>query len=221
VFVMTAHTTTPSVWYASDPDSGYSVDNIAPAAPTGFAVAYNTGSGNHLSWDPPPDEDFQYVRVYRSSDPDFVPAPSNLVHSLTGTSWSDPEYDGWSVYYKITALDYTGNESGPASAGAVTAVEESELPQTYGLYPNAPNPFNPSTSIPYDVPAGGGAMTLRIYDVSGRLVRTLAGGAQTAGRKMAVWNGKDDRGREVGSGVSFYRLQAPGYGKTLKMVLIQ
>jgi hypothetical protein len=221
VFLLTAHTTTPSIWYVSEPDSGYSLDNIAPAVPKGFAVAYNTGSGNALSWDPSPDEDFQHFRVYRSSDPDFVPSPSDLVHSLTGTSWSDPDYDGWSVYYKITALDYVGNESDPASPGTTTAVEEPVIPQMYVLYPNVPNPFNPSTTIRYDVPAGGGAVTLRIYDVSGRLVRTLQDGPQAAGQKTAVWNGRDDRGRGVVSGVYFYRLEAPGYRKTLKMILIQ
>jgi hypothetical protein len=221
VFVLTAHTATPSIWYVSEPDSGYSVDNIAPAVPTGLAVAYNTGSGNALSWDPSPDRDFQYFNVYRSSDPGFVPSPSDLIHSTIATNWTDPDYDGWSVYYKITALDYVGNESAPASPGTVTAVEEPVLPQTYGLYQNVPNPFNPSTTIRYDVPAGGGAVTLRIYDASGRLVRTLQDGPQAAGQKTAVWNGRDDRGRGVVSGVYFYRLEAPGYRKTLKMILIQ
>ena len=95
------------------------------------------------------------------------------------------------------------------------------IPQTYGLYPNVPNPFNPTTVIRYDVPAGGGVMTLRIYDVSGALIRTLSDGPQTAGQKTATWNGKDNRGRSVASGVYFYRLQAPGYEKTRKMVLVQ
>ncbi|MBN2291425.1 MAG: T9SS type A sorting domain-containing protein [Pirellulales bacterium] len=220
-YVITTHTTAPSFWYVSAPDSGYSVDNIAPGVPTGFSVAYNTGSGNGLVWEESADEDFQYFRIYRSSDPDFVPSPATLVHSLTGTDWSDPEYEGWDVYYKITALDYAGNESAPASPGTVTAVEEPEIPRAYGLFPNVPNPFNPSTSIRYDVPPGGGEVTLRIYDVSGRFVRTLVDGLQTAGRKTVVWNGRDDRDRSVVSGVYFYRLQAPGYEKTLKMVLIQ
>ncbi len=64
-------------------------------------------------------------------------------------------------------------------------------------------------------------MTLRIYDVSGTLVRTLLDGPQTAGQKSVTWNGKDSRGRSVASGVYFYRLQAPGYEKTLKMILVQ
>ncbi len=221
VFVTTTHTTTPSIWYVSGPDSGYSLDNIAPGVPTGFTVAHNTGSGNVLAWDESEDDDFQYFRVYRSTDPDFVPSPSNLVHSTTETSWNDPEYDGWSVYYKITALDYVGNESDPASAGTVTAATGPVVPQTWGLHPNVPNPFNPTTTIRYDVPAGGGEVTLRIYDVSGKLIRTLVDEPQTAGEKTVTWNGRDTQGRGVASGVYFYRLQAPGYEKTLKMTLIQ
>ena len=64
-------------------------------------------------------------------------------------------------------------------------------------------------------------MTLRIYDVSGKLIRTLVDGPQAAGQKTVAWNGRDDRGRSVVSGVYFYRLQAPGYKKTLKMILVQ
>jgi hypothetical protein len=221
VFVTSVHTSTPSVWYVSDPDSGYSLDNIPPAVPEGFSVVYNTGSGNQLSWDPCPDTDFEYFNIYRSTDPDFVPSPSDLVHSTTGTGWNDPEYDGWAVYYKVTALDFVGNESDPASAGTVTAVTIPVIPKTFELYPNVPNPFNPTTSIRYDVPPSGGAVTLHIYDVSGRLVRTLVDGPQTAGQKIAVWNGRDNRGRGVASGIYFYRLQGPGYEKTLKMVLVQ
>jgi hypothetical protein len=221
VFVLTAHTTAPPIWYASEPDSGYSLDNIAPSVPSEFAVAYNTGSGNQLSWDPCPDADFQYFNVYRSTDPDFIPSPSDLVHSAITTDWTDPDYDGWNVYYKVTALDFVGNESDAASAGTMTAVSGPVIPQTFGLYPNVPNPFNSTTSIRYDVPTGGGVVTLRIYDVSGRLVRTLVDGPQPAGQKTATWNGRDNQGRSVASGVYFYRLQAPGYEKTLKMVLVQ
>jgi len=221
VYAITAHTTTPSVWYVSPPDSGYSLDNIAPSVPTSLAVALNTGSGNQLTWDPCPDADFQYFNIYRSSDPNFVPSPSELVHSTVETSWTDPDYDGWSVYYKVTALDHADNESDPAEAGTITAVSEDAIPQSYRLYPNTPNPFNPTTSIRYDVPASGGVVTLHIYDVSGRLVRTLLDGPQTAGQKTVSWNGRDNRGRGVASGVYFYRLRAPGYQRTLKMVLVQ
>jgi hypothetical protein len=221
VFYISAHTTTPSVYFDSPPDSGYSADNIAPGVPEGLAVAYNTGSGNQLSWDPSGDSDFQYFRVYRGTDPGFVPAPENLVHSTAGTEWSDPEYDGWDVHYKITALDYVGNESDPASPASTTGTDDQPLPRAYALHQNAPNPFNPMTSIVYDVPVGGGKVTLRIYDACGRLVRTLREDVETPGRKTVAWNGRNDNGQAVATGVYFYRMTAPGFERTLKMVIVR
>jgi len=220
IFIITAHTTTPSIWYVSEPDSGCSLDNIAPMAPEGFAVAYNTGSGNLLSWGASSDRDFHCFRIYRSSDPNFVPTPSTLVHSLIMTSWNDPDYDGGDVYYRITALDYAGNESEPATPETVTAAYGKAAPAAYALHPNAPNPFNPNTTIHFDIPAGGSLAALRIYDVSGKLIRTLVEGSCAAGRHAVVWNAKDDQGRNVASGVYFCRLQAPGHEETRKMILV-
>jgi hypothetical protein len=220
-FRVTALTATPGVFYHSPPDSGYSVDNLAPAVPANFAIAYNTGTGNTLSWEESPDADFQYFRVYRASDPNFTPSPATLVHETTSNGWADPDHDGGSVYYKVTALDFAGNESEPTGGGAVTGAGNPGVPTSFALHPNVPNPFNPVTTIRYDVPAGGGSVSLRIYNVTGALVKTLAEGTQAAGEKSVTWNGRDDAGRPVASGVYFYRLDAPGYTKTHKMVLMK
>jgi hypothetical protein len=221
VFVVTAHTTTPSIWYASPVDSGYSKDNIAPGVPTSFAVAYNTGSGNTLSWDPSLDYDFQYFHVYRSNSPSFPPTPGTLVHSSASHGWVDPSYHGGGVYYEVTALDYAGNESGPAVAGSVTAVGGVATPSAFALYANVPNPFNPTTVIRYDVPKNGGEVSLRIYDAAGRVVKTLVAGTLAAGQRAIAWDGHDDAGRPVASGVYFCRLTASGYASTRKMVLLK
>ena len=220
-FRVTALTATPGVFFHSPPDSGYSVDNLAPSVPGNFAIAYNTGSGNTLAWDESPNADFQYFRVYRSSDPNFTPSPGTLVHSTVTNGWADPDYDGWSIYYKVTATDFSGNESAPTGGGTVTGIGGSPTPHTFALYPNVPNPFNPTTTIRYDVPSSGSDLSLRIYDVGGRLVKTLVEGTQTAGEKSVTWNGRDDAGRPVASGVYFYRLTAPNYTKTHKMVLMK
>jgi flagellar hook assembly protein FlgD len=77
------------------------------------------------------------------------------------------------------------------------------------------------TVIAYDVPSGGGSVTIRIYDVGGRLIRTLIDRHETAGRKSVAWHGLDDRGGRVATGVYFYRMKAPGFEKTRKMVLLK
>ncbi len=220
-YYVSAHTTTPSIFFDSPPDSGYSVDNIAPGVPQGFLLTYNTGSGNQLVWDAAPEPDFQYHKVYRDTDPNFIHGPGNFVHATASQNWTDPDFDGWNVYYKITTVDDATNESDAAAPDQATGVPRSVIPKRFALYQNAPNPFNPTTVIDYDVPAGGGHVTLRIYDVSGRFVRTLVDKTQTPGEKRTTWNGTNDTGERVASGVYFYRFVTTNFVMTRKMVLLQ
>jgi hypothetical protein len=102
-----------------------------------------------------------------------------------------------------------------------TGIGGEPAPTRYALHQNVPNPFNPSTVIRYDVPAGGGDVTLVIYDVAGRLVRTLIDGYQVTGRREVTWDGRDRSGSAVSSGVYFYRLVAGDYVQTRKMILLK
>ena len=220
VYTITAHTTTPAVWYACPPDSGYSIDNIAPGVPSGFVVGYHVGGGNQLSWDPCPDEDFQYFRVYRSDLPDFTPGPENLVHSTAETEWFDAAGTGWH-YYKLTALDHVGNESDPASPEETTGVEGQMIPKTFALYQNAPNPFGPGTTIRYDVPVGAGRVTIEVFDVRGRRVREILDAVVPSGKHVARWDGRDEGGQGVAAGVYYCRLSATDGERTIKMTLLR
>jgi hypothetical protein len=94
------------------------------------------------------------------------------------------------------------------------------LPVRNDLRQNFPNPFNPTTTIAYDL-ASGEAVTLAIYDVQGKRVRELVNGRQPAGRHRVEWDGRDGRGQRVASGVYFYRLEAGAYTSTKKMVLLK
>lgn len=93
-------------------------------------------------------------------------------------------------------------------------------PDAFSLHPNVPNPFNPSTVIRYEL-ARSGNVTLRVYDVRGALVRELWSGHRDTGRYETHWDGRNDSGRLVGSGVYFYRLEAEGYLATRKMLLLK
>ncbi len=88
------------------------------------------------------------------------------------------------------------------------------------LHPNHPNPFNPTTTIRFELAARGRA-SLRIYDVRGAHVRTLFDESRDAGPGTATWDGRDDAGRGVASGVYLYRLNAGGESRTRKMVLLK
>lgn len=102
-----------------------------------------------------------------------------------------------------------------------TSAGDSRIPEKFALHQNVPNPFNPTTGIRFDVPAGGGLVTLRIYDVSGRLVRTLVNGVHVAGQKSVTWDGRNDAGSPVATGTYLYRLTGPGFEQTRKMLLLK
>ncbi len=101
-----------------------------------------------------------------------------------------------------------------------SAVSEEVVPKLFALYANAPNPFNPVTRILFDLPERQD-VTLRVYDVRGRLVKTLLTGVQKAGRHEAAWRGTDESGRSAGSGVYFYRLESGEQTATRKMILVR
>ncbi len=85
---------------------------------------------------------------------------------------------------------------------------------------NAPNPFNPETAIRYSV-SRTGPVAIRIYNVSGALVRTLVNRVQVAGEHLERWNGTDDHGRPLPSGAYFYRLESEGFADSRKLILLK
>ncbi len=89
------------------------------------------------------------------------------------------------------------------------------------LKQNAPNPFNPKTTIEFSVPAGAERVSLEVYNVNGQLVRTLVDGPLEAGPHSAVWDGRDEAGTSLGSGIYFARLSADEETAFRKMTLLK
>jgi len=99
--------------------------------------------------------------------------------------------------------------------------ETSDLPVNFRLLPCYPNPFNPATTISYELPLAS-KTSLAIFDMKGRLVKyLLVGKEEIAGRHDVLWNGADSRGRPVAAGVYLYRLQAGDYQGIRRMVLVK
>ena len=93
-------------------------------------------------------------------------------------------------------------------------------PLVYGLEQNFPNPWNPSTTIRYTV-ARSGMVELDVFTVLGQKIKTLVQRQQALGVYAEQWDGKDDSGMEVSSGVYFYRLTTPAYVQSKRMVLVR
>ncbi|MBD3348078.1 MAG: T9SS type A sorting domain-containing protein [Candidatus Eisenbacteria bacterium] len=100
-------------------------------------------------------------------------------------------------------------------------VAEVELPAKYALSQNAPNPFNPRTTLSFSVPPSAGPVSISVYDASGRLVRSLFDGPSEPGKHRVTWDGRDGAGNRVASGIYFARMIAPDFAASRKMILIK
>ncbi len=140
--------------------------------------------------------------------------------------------DSAAVDLRMTIKDPAGNRSEfrlePAFAigdFGVTSIEDereetSLFPRRFHLYDNYPNPFNPATTIKYDL-AKSGKVQLVIYNILGEKVRTLVNELQVAGANQSIWDGLDESGQPATSGVYVYRLKAPNFTAARKMLLIR
>jgi len=103
----------------------------------------------------------------------------------------------------------------------VSASPEQDIPNRPAMYGNAPNPFNPMTEISYSVGRTAQLVKMRIYDIQGRLVKTLVDRVVAPGAQKAVWQGRNDQGGQVSSGMYFCRLQVGAESFTHKMMLLK
>ena len=103
------------------------------------------------------------------------------------------------------------------------SVHDGEIPAQgrMVLEQNFPNPFNPTTTIAFHVPDGGTVIELGVFNVAGELVRTLVAEEMSPGRKSVTWNGLDDNGESVSSGIYFVKLASDTATLTKKVVLLK
>ena len=100
------------------------------------------------------------------------------------------------------------------------ASDEDVIPDEFALHSNYPNPFNPTTTISYDLPEQS-HITLDIYDLLGKRIKTLVHQSQDAGRQIVMWDGTDDVRRQVSAGVYLYRIQTGEFTQTRKMLILK
>jgi hypothetical protein len=139
----------------------------------------------------------------------------NPTHTYTNNGTWDVTLtvsDG-SNYSTVIFEDYIVSGTGSIS-------EELLLPESFTLHQNYPNPFNPTTTISYDLPEQS-QVTLGIYDLLGKRIKTLVNQSQDAGNKTTFWDGTDNLGRQVSAGVYLYQIQAGEFTQTRKMLLLK
>jgi hypothetical protein len=213
-FFVRALTGTPGTHFDSYPDSGYSIDNLAPAAPASLEMPSSTD----LVWEESAAEDFDYFSVYGSAAPALDGTAVCLGHTIgTAMDITGHHYD----YYHVTATDFSGNEGDASTVendyAGLVAVEE--LPTVFALGESDPNPFRRSTTIRFDVPRPD-FVSIKVYDGRGRLVRTLSEGDAEPGRHSVTWAGVNRENNPVGPGVYFIKMDAAGFSATNKATIL-
>lgn len=158
------------------------------------------------------------TRTYYSRD---YYSESDVMATIPGL---DQAVEGFRVSYRCVVDPAFECPLPPPAADLVIERRASETPRPgsgFVLRQNAPNPFNPVTSISFELPAGGADVRLRVYDVSGRQIRTLVDGHRPSGLSSVTWNGENDRGQRVASGTYYYKLETPSFTDVKRMVLIK
>jgi len=221
LFIFTEHQVRPEGWDANwnlvlqreylPVMWGATTDPVAPS----LLRSQIRDNNIHLVWEPPmgayPPTFLSYA-VYRDG------------YLLCDTGVTNPVYtdenppDGNHSYY-VTAIFSTGeseasNVISATSESDVVAVGETRLSGNY------PNPFNPSTTIAFYI-VREGRVVIEVYNVKGQKVSVLVDGVRGSGEHKVVWNGLDDNGRSVGSGVYFYRMMCEEYIEVRKMVMVK
>jgi len=197
---------------------------VSVVTPNG-GESVGVGSVMDIQWNQSDDIGVVQVEVLLSTDGGASFNQVIASGALNGSfSWTVDASAGNTNRVKVICHDSSGNSTEAISAanftiGGVSAV--GDLPAgRVALAQNAPNPFNPSTEIKFSVPSDQD-VTLRIYNVEGRLVRTLIQGRQIAGNHSVMWKGRDDQGGTVASGLYFYRLNTDSGTLTRKMTLLK
>ena len=158
----------------------------------------------------------------------FVGGHAQNITATPDTAFLDePLLTGVKYYYKVAAVDTFGVEGFPSEVIAVVpgwvGIDDGDEEGSVVAFfrPGSPNPFGTHTSLRYGVPSSGAAVRIRIYDVSGRLVRALVDEHQDGGVYGLPWDGRDERGFAVAAGVYFVRAEIDSWNGTRKLVVVR
>jgi hypothetical protein len=211
-----ARTSDPAIFYESRADSAYSIDNIPPPKPA--ATLVDAPDYRYIVWTNPDVPDFASACVFRGTEAGFTPGepltcPASNIYTETHLAW---------YFYRVQFADIHGNlsEFSDELHGQWPTGVPGVLPTALRLHPCRPNPFNPRTTIKFDLPEAE-SVRLAVFDLAGRLVRMLVDENRSPGTYEVAWDGRDTEGREVGSGTYLARLEAGGNVEVMRMALLR
>jgi hypothetical protein len=207
----------------------YSMNNAAPHRPLNLHQVSGY-SYVHLYWSKNKEPDIHHYKITRK-----YKTNTQTYDNITDTAWVDtsvPEYDLESntfVYYWLYAVD-SASQGSPASETLAVYVPKNfslpkvfadgELPSKIELSPSSPNPFNSSTEIKYALPYEC-PVSICVFDILGRKIKTLVNENQQPGYKSVIWDGRNGNGAMASSGIYLYRLSIADMVITKQMTLLK
>jgi hypothetical protein len=205
--------------YSDTESAEFSVTDVtAPSTPTSLSAS-NSGGNPLLTWDSNSEIDLRRYRLYRvNADPDWW--------YVTGTSYLDEDVTvsqhGTTIKYEVKAEDWTANLSSASSQASIggyvgkpIAQKRSSSPKRFSLSQNFPNPFNPMTTISFDVPVQS-HVELQIFDLKGQIVNDLINTSLEPGSYDVQFDAES-----LPSGVYFYRITAGNFSDVKRMMLVK
>ena len=210
-----------TVWVRRYNGPGNAIDRAWAIAVDGSGNVYVTGrSGGSGTSD-----DYATIKYYPDGDTAWLaryngPANGNdhafsMALDSSGNVYVTGESEGDGTDYDYCTIKYFQTPSAVKDESG-----DGEKPSEFQLSQNYPNPFNPNTKIDFTLTKSG-FVTLRIYDTLGRKVRTLVSQELSSGYKSVIWDGKNEDGKEVASGVYFYQLKVGDFSEPKKMLLLK
>ncbi|NQT96695.1 MAG: T9SS type A sorting domain-containing protein [Candidatus Marinimicrobia bacterium] len=168
-------------------------------------------------------DDEENWQIFTSGIIEYDICPNNLASFIISESF--PLHSGETTYFSMAVvfgedLDDLLTNAGAISALSIDQNDKNLLPQMVYLYPNYPNPFNPITTIRYQLMQDS-HVTLAVYDILGREIRTLVDREMTADNHSILWDAKNNAGKTVASGVYIYQLKVGDFRTVKKMVLLR
>jgi hypothetical protein len=174
-----------------------------------------------LTWRVDSEIDNQGFNIYRDNKMVAVVPSQGATETPRTYTWIDRDVVAGVTYaYRIADVSLDGAETMHDFVATATPLTSSGMPTTYWLSQNYPNPFNADTHIEFRL-AEAGHTTLKIYNTTGQLVRTLVDRDMTASQHKVLWNGRNESGQMVSSGIYFYRLASGKFAETKKMSFLR
>ena len=209
---------------------GSTVDNSLPVELTSFELLETRNDGITLQWvteseinnlgfnldRKTPITDWSQIASYVTHP--ALQGQGSVSHQTIYTFTDNSVQENKSYDYRLSDVDYNGNIE--YHSLQLMGVSSSNIPEQFILYPNYPNPFNPVTTIRYDL-SKESFVDITIYDMLGNVVHNLANANESPGYKSIQWNATNNQGEPVSAGVYLYKIQAGDFVDTKKMILLR